>query len=493
MATVGLAFHRDIVTALSLWIDFPTYNYCFLIVPISVYLIWQQRLALAELLPARSSAGIVLSLACLALWWMANAALVGELRQLALVGLLQGIVWAILGGQVYRRLRFPLLYLFLMVPTGTVLLPSLQLVATRLATFLLRLSSVPVFTEGVVIEVPTGTYTVAPGCAGLNFLLVAVALSLLYARYTYGRTGKRIACVGAALTIAILANGARIFGIIWLAEISHRHIDIISDHLLYGWAFFSLIILASMAVGNLFADPPAAPAAAAAIDAPPAEANSRTSVAAALAIIAAVGVVAGQSALTATPPPANAEIALNLPNALGGWRKATPDARWHPSFAEADLELRAAYGKDGRQVEVFVAYYWPQREGHKATAGNNAFAGPAEGIAIDDGAVNAAAGTTRLDISTLRIEGPQGRRLVGYWYWIGGRQTAKPLPARLFALPAHLAGDDRAAVVALAVDGTVDMAGAQASLSDFLLNKDALAEALDAASPKVRALSSTLR
>lgn len=484
LTTAGLAFRRDLSAAVSLWVDFPTYNYCFLILPISLYLIWKQREALAEFSPSPSAAGVALSLACLIIWWVANAALVSELRQFALVGLLQGVVWAILGGRIYRCLRFPLLYLFLMVPTGTVLLGPLQFVAARLSTALLRLASIPVFTEGVVVEVPTGLYTVAPGCAGLNFLLAALALSLLYARHTYLRAGKQVACVSAALAIAILANGVRIFGIIWLAEISLHHIDIVSDHLLYGWAFFSLVIVASMVVGNLFADYRTGLGTSSAV----AGSQSQhvrpmvSTMAAALAVATLMVAVASHAAITAAPQLADSKVTLDLPDSLGDWRKIPAGDRWTPDFPHADASLRSAYAKNGQQIEVFVAYYWPQREGHKVMSSDNAFVGEADGTVVEDQPAQVVSGRTRLEVSTLHIEAQGRSNLLWFWYWMAGRQAAGSLQAHLFALAGRLAGDNRAAAIAITTDEGMDAASAKAALTAFVADTDGFASVLGSAS-----------
>jgi exosortase A len=237
------------------WDTSSAYSYGYLIAPIALYLIWRERSRLALLTPQANfwCAGVTAVFALA--WLLADALDIDEGRAFALIGMLQGLFLTMLGWRVYRFLAFPLLYLWLMVPTGEFLLPALQRLSHGGAVGLLSLSGVPVFTEGMLIEVPAGRFMVEPGCAGLNFLLTALALSLLYGKIFYRSPGRRLLCVGIALITALAANVVRIYLIIGLAEFTDRKIDISDDHLLYGWGFFALIMVGMMWLGAKFAEP----------------------------------------------------------------------------------------------------------------------------------------------------------------------------------------------------------------------------------------------
>ena len=100
-----------------------------------------------------------------------------------------------------------------------------------------------------------GNFLVEPGCAGLNFVLASLALSLLYGKLTYRRTLTRILCVAVAIVVSILSNAVRIYLIIAITEWSHRRIPIADDHLLYGWGFFAVIMLVMMWLGMRIGEP----------------------------------------------------------------------------------------------------------------------------------------------------------------------------------------------------------------------------------------------
>jgi exosortase len=249
------AFRHDIRAGLDVACRGATYAYCLLIPFISLGIVVGRRRHLAGMAPCPSPWGVVVGGAAAIAWWCGELAAINELKQLAIVAMAQGVLLALLGWRFYRVLWFPFLYLFLMVPVGSVLVRPLQAITTGLAAALLRLSAVPVAVHGTVIEVPVRAYEVEPGCAGLNYLLVTLAVASLYVWSLYGGAGKRLAGVAVALAVAVLANAVRVYGIIALAEFTGQRIDLgPRDHLLHGWVFFSVLMVAMMAFGRRFED-----------------------------------------------------------------------------------------------------------------------------------------------------------------------------------------------------------------------------------------------
>lgn len=261
VALVALAalYLSTVTSAVHLWNTSSAYNYGYLILPISLALIWAERKQLAATVPAPTFWGVMIAAVFSGAWLLADVLGIDEGRHLAFVGMIQGLAFALLGWRLYRFLAFPLLYLFFLVPTGTFLLTPLQTIAHQANVVLLKASGVPVYAEGFLIQVPAGSFLVEPGCAGLNFFLVALALSLLYGRLTYASTFARVMCVIAALVTSIIANIIRIYLIIGLAQATDRRIDITADHLLYGWGFFSVVMLCAMWLGTKIKATPAGP------------------------------------------------------------------------------------------------------------------------------------------------------------------------------------------------------------------------------------------
>lgn len=259
MVALTALYFSTVASAIHLWNTSSAYNYAYLIAPISLALIWADRHQLAAAQPSPNFWGVAIAGAFSVAWLTGELLGIDEGRHIAFVGMMQGLALALLGWRIYRFLAFPLLYLFFLVPTGTFLLTPLQILAHQANVALLKASGVPVYVEGFLIQVPAGSFLVESGCAGLNFFLVALALSLLYGRLTYATTRARIMCVIAALLTSIVANIVRIYLIIGLAQATNRRIDITADHLLYGWGFFGVVMLCAMWLGSKVKARPAEP------------------------------------------------------------------------------------------------------------------------------------------------------------------------------------------------------------------------------------------
>jgi len=313
-ALVALYFSTA-ASAVNLWNTSSAYNYGYLIVPISLALIWGERRELARHLPTPTFWGVGIAAAFSAVWLVGELLDINEGRHIAFVGMIQGLALALLGWRIYRFLAFPLLYLFFLVPTGTFLLTPLQTIAHKANVILLKASGVPVFAEDFLIQVPAGSFLVEPGCAGLNFFLVALALSLLYGRLIYAGMAARIICVIAALAISVVANVVRIYLIIGLAQATDRRIDITADHLLYGWGFFGVVMLVAMWAGARIKATPARPRTLAPAAGPP-PTSRRMGVVTAVFVLAVA--ISPLWAATSTGRPA-LEMRLNT---MTGWAGA---------------------------------------------------------------------------------------------------------------------------------------------------------------------------
>jgi exosortase A len=252
---VGLAilialYWKTAASAVHFWMTSSAYNYAVLIAPISVYFIWEDRAALARMAPAPGVLGLAVTAVFAGGWFLGSVLHINEGQHLGLVGMMEGLFLAVLGWTVSKRLAFPLLYLFLMVPTGDFLLEPLRHLSFAGSVALLEFSGIPVYGENLTIQVPSGSFFVEAGCAGLNFLLTSLALSLVFGKLVYRRISSQILCVATALAIAMIANIVRIYLIIALTEWSHRRIAIADDHLTFGWGFFAVVMMVTMWLGG---------------------------------------------------------------------------------------------------------------------------------------------------------------------------------------------------------------------------------------------------
>ena len=81
-----------------------------------------------------------------------------EAEQLIIVALFEALVLAIVGPHVFRALLAPLLFLFFLVPFGAFLVPILQQITLAFAVSGLKIAGIPVFADGISIEIPGGAF-----------------------------------------------------------------------------------------------------------------------------------------------------------------------------------------------------------------------------------------------------------------------------------------------------------------------------------------------
>ena len=228
------------------------YNHCFLVLPIVAYLLWDRRetfsLASARPYPLATLAAIPLALG----WLVAERLGIMEGRQLVAMSFVELLFFTILGPSLWWRLAGPLLYLYFLVPFGAFLTPALQDFTTEFTRHGLAILNIPAYFDGYMIQIPEGNFLVAEACAGLRFLIAAAAFGCLYALLMYRSPVRRAVFILASLVVPIIANGFRALGIVAMGHHLGSAEAVEADHVLYGWVFFSIVILVLIALGLPF-------------------------------------------------------------------------------------------------------------------------------------------------------------------------------------------------------------------------------------------------
>nr|WP_169747551.1 exosortase A [Belnapia moabensis] len=245
-------FREEGAAAVQVWNASTAYNHCWLILPISTWLAWSRRHRLAALWPEPSPWLALLALPPAFAWLVAERLGIMEGRQFALIGLIWVLVLAVLGWRIWRAMAAPLFYLVFLVPFGGFATPMLQSITAWMIDHLLDFTSVPHFVDNLIIETPGGLFLVAEACAGLRFLIAAVAFGALYAFEIFRSPKRRLVVMAFALVVPILANGLRAFGIVLLGQYLGSAEAAAADHVVYGWGFFSLVILLLILTGLPF-------------------------------------------------------------------------------------------------------------------------------------------------------------------------------------------------------------------------------------------------
>lgn len=296
-----LLFLPECMAAVGVWRASDTYGHCFLIIPMAAYLAWDRRAALAGLTPRSLPALAPLALPVAAVWFLSERLGIMEGRQLAAIVALELMVLAALGWRLFRALRAPLLFLVFLVPFGAFITPALQQFTAGFIVRGLNLLGVANYATDYTIEISAGVFYVAEACAGLRFLIAAVAFGVFYALLNYRSPGRRLLFVAASVVVPVFANGVRALGIVVLGAILGSANAAAADHIIYGWVFFSLVMLLLVAGGMPFREDPPDPAPSGQPGAAPMETRPVWAAAAVMLLLAAGPAAATLLARQVTP------------------------------------------------------------------------------------------------------------------------------------------------------------------------------------------------
>jgi exosortase A len=252
LAALLAVFRDEAAAAVRVWNTSTAYNHCWLIAPIAAWLAWQRRHRLAAIAPRPQPALALLAIPPALAWLVAERLGIMEGRQLTAWALIQVFVLAVIGWRAAAAMAIPLAYTIFLVPFGGFTVPYLQLITLRFIELGLTLWGISHFVEGLLIETPAGLFHVAEACAGLRFAIAALAFGALYAATMFRSPGRRLIVMALAIVVPIIANGLRALGIVIAAEYLGSAEAAAADHIIYGWGFFSVVLLLLILAGLPF-------------------------------------------------------------------------------------------------------------------------------------------------------------------------------------------------------------------------------------------------
>jgi len=202
-------------------LDHESASHILLIPLVSIYLLWSERSCIFQVVRTSLVSGGILVLAAIALYLFTAVRWSLQDPEQFLPGATLAIVLLWLGGfllcygdAAWRRARFSLLFLLLMVPLPPALLDRciylLQQGSTEIAYLLFKAVGVPVLRQGFLLTVPGVTIEVARECSGIRSSVALFITSLLAAHLFLRTTSRMLVFVLLAFPLAILKNGIRI-------------------------------------------------------------------------------------------------------------------------------------------------------------------------------------------------------------------------------------------------------------------------------------------
>jgi exosortase len=211
---VAICYAPVLIKLIANWYIDSDMGHGFFVPLIAGYIIWQQKDELMAMKPRPSWWGLPLVL------WGGAQLIVGTLgvelftERVAFVITVVGLILALCGFEILKKIAFPLFLLLFMIPIPAIIYNKitfpLQILASRLADEALSVLGIPVMREGNILELPNQRLSVVEACSGIRSLLSLTFLSLVYGHFFEKRLWVRGLLFFSTIPIAIIANGGRV-------------------------------------------------------------------------------------------------------------------------------------------------------------------------------------------------------------------------------------------------------------------------------------------
>ncbi len=378
-------------------------------------------------------------------------------QRISLVVMIAGMIVYFFGAKILKLLAVPFGLLLLAIPIPQILFNKLafplQIYASQMAVWGIRLFDVPTVRKGNVIEIlPHGAMQVmalevVEACSGIRSLMTLVTLALVLAYLT--RDGKSqpqtafwkkfdfwraIVLMLLAVPIAVLTNAARVTATGILTFYDGAQATANTFHEISGWLVYVVALVLLLGANYLLkriqdsrfkiADSESIRQSPIIIRRP---AIANQTVAFLVLILISGGVLInwferrGEAEVTRTR-------LAEFPEKIGDWRQKGSEIRFDPqteSVLRADDYTQRVYlAPDGRTVNAYVGYYASQKSGATYHSPQNCL--PGAGWTMRD--------PDRIEISTPNgktftanryvVENGADREILIYWYEGRGRTEA---------------------------------------------------------------------
>jgi exosortase A len=253
-AVIFFVFWNTFIAMANVWENSENFSHGWLIVPISLWLLWKIEPKVGANSFKPSWIGGVAVALLIALWIAGELARVSVVKQVAVVLMLSASVLLFAGWTVLKRVLFPMLFLLCMVPAGEGLTPFLMEQTATVTVWAIKLVGIPIYREGMHFALPTGRWSVIEACSGLRYFIAAVILALLFVYLNFKSWSRIVIFLVACIVLSIVANWMRAFLIVLVGHFSQMRYGVGDDHIVYGWVFFGVVMALVFWVGGKFGD-----------------------------------------------------------------------------------------------------------------------------------------------------------------------------------------------------------------------------------------------
>ena len=477
MLLTFLLYQQTVIYLIKLWSQVGVGNYAhgYLVLMISVYLVYYNRKRLMLLTPHPEYRAVVAVALTVTLWMIAVLVDVEMLQTVGLLLMLLSLTWLMLGTPVTKVLAFPILFISFGIPIWFPLSPLLQELTADIVFAAIRALSVPALRIENMIALPAGNLFIDEGCGGLNYFLAALTLATIYAYLNYQDLRSRLTVVLITVLAAVFVNILRVFVVVYLGYSTDMEHSLIEDHLGFGWTLFGVLILVLLAIDvklhNLRQKKSVQHIA-----------ENRTSVLApatrdkysaqfvVATLVAATLVSAGPAFMSwsnsQTELNSDTELVLPVIN-IDGWHITdTGYDNWKPDYRGAITQQLTYENSQAEQIYLYLGLYISQRQGEELINDLNRISDEKSWQSQYQRAQEQE-NNGRQVYEQLLVHNDGTQRLVWYWYHVAERDTINKYHAKALQVLGLIKGVRQAGVIAIAANLETDPETTRKKLERF--------------------------
>ena len=422
-----IVFFQGITTAIKIWNISEIFTHCFFVLPCAFYFIFKKRHAVFShtFTPNYWLASIIAGTLFVNLFGTIGS--IQLFTHLAAFSSLPLIIWMLIGNKAAKEIAFPLFLMLFSIPVGEELIPFLQELTTDLAVPLLNLTNVPIYRNGLYLDIPEGRFLVAEACSGISFLIASLVFGLLYMYISFSSYKKRVLFIALSIIVPILANAVRVYGIILTAHLTDMEYAAGADHIIYGGIFYAIIIFILIVIGERIRDKNYT------LQADDKNlSNNRASELNKTAIISIILLLSSFSIwqYSISTPTKNATEHVSLIN-INAFKLPFDDVsktQWQPSYKQFDeLKQGQLTVSDNQGIDLYIALY---RQGELISSQNRLYSNDRWTLLSKYSAYISKLNTSVVINKVISANGK--KRLILHWYKIGDKRFASNVKAKLY-------------------------------------------------------------
>lgn len=418
-------------------------NYCYLVIPLFLYLCWEKHRQFKFTEFSWSAWGLTAYVLALAL------IVVGELgaaETLVHIGLWAILVAAgiFLYGTRLRNLWFEFLILAFIVPLPPFLIrtltANLKLLATGLSVNLLRLMDISVMQDGNVLDIGVQQLQVVDACSGLRYVMAMFLMALLLGHF-YGKgRAPRFLLLLFVLPVTVVINGVRIF---LTAVLYVKGYPELAENFFHDFAGLAMFLCAGVMLFGILALlnrwlPAAAPR--------PAwldrggDGRSMRSVGAMAALYCALLLGGGWTlnSVQAGQIIPERQTFANFPLEIDGWQgkreyisEEILAELWSDDYVKVTFSRP---DRPGQHIFLLIPYYAYQKTRHTAHAPQSCLLGGGWVLSGTQDRQVAVSGSENINIRTMLLQKGKSHLVAGYFFLGRGRVVVNPWMNKFYLL-----------------------------------------------------------